>query len=376
MNRQRLAFIALLALGIGAAAPSIVVPGVLGALVASGRYDSAGAAAILSGEFTGMMIAAALVAWLGARVAFRRVATVCVVAFVLLDLLSAALPSLPLLLLLRVLAGAGEGAAIAAMAAMAGASLGSAERYFAVSVACNLAASAVLLRIFPLSMAYSAGGVFVLLAVVALPSLALVRALPATETAASAVLPRLQISRGIVLACFGTLLFFAAISTVWSFVTVAADRAGLSFDGASQVLSLATAAGIVTGLLISWRGTRIPRQLALLTGTLVFAAVIAFFASGVGTASFLPATLLLMISYVFTLPFYFGTIGTLDRSGRVMAFAMALQFAGLAAGPAIGAVILESSGQLGPVFWFACALCVAAGMLALSAIGSARSANR
>ncbi|GIL37968.1 MFS transporter [Roseiterribacter gracilis] len=360
----RLGFVALLALGIGAAAPSIVFPGVLGALVASGRYEGATAAWVISGELAGMMVAAALVAWLGARVAFRRVAAISVVAFLVLDVASAALPSLSLLVTLRVLAGAGEGAAIASMAAMA-ASLTSAARYFAVSVACNLAASAVLLRVFPRSMAYGTGGIFLLLAVVALPSLLLLRALPVPVAATAAAAPRLQISRGVVLACLCTLFFFAAISTVWSFVTLAATKAGLSFDQSSQVLALATVAGIATGLGVSWLTTRVPRQAALLVGTIGLAVVIAVFADGVTATSFAPITMLLMIAYVFTLPFYFGTIAALDRSGRVMAFAIALQFAGLASGPAVAAVILESSGQLARVFWFACALCVAAGALAI-----------
>ncbi|MDB5365176.1 MAG: Major facilitator superfamily 1 transporter [Rhodospirillales bacterium] len=363
-DRTGLGFAALLALGVGAAAPSIVFPGVVGTLAETGRYGASSAASIVAGEMAGMMVAAALVAWFGARVAFRRVAALGVAAFILLDLVSAALPALPLLLTLRVLAGVGEGAAIAAMAAMA-AALASAERYFAVSVACNLAIGALLLQVFPASTAYGTGGIFVLLALVAAPSLLLLRALPRTVADGASAPPPLRLSRGVAFACIGTLLFFAAISAVWSMVTLAATRAGLAFAESSQVLALATVAGIATGLFVSWLGTRIARRIALLLGTALLALVMATFALGVTASEFLPVTLALMVSYVFTLPFYFGTIAALDRSGRVMAFAIALQFAGLAAGPALAASLLDSGLSL--VFWFACALCVAAGASAVLA---------
>jgi hypothetical protein len=364
--KNRLGFAALLALGIGAAAPSIVFPGMVGALIESGRCSASSAATIVALELAGMMVGAAMAARAGTRIGFARAARFGLLVFIGFDLASVVIPPAPIafawLFPARAIAGWGEGVAIASMAAMA-ASLASAERYFAISVACNLAVGALLLRIFPLSTAHGVGGMFALLALTAVPALLLARALPATATATRSA--RAPLSGGVLLACAGTLLFFAAISAVWSIVTVAAARAGLTFADSSQVLAIATVAGIVTGLSVSWLGARIPRRLALGVGTTMLASVMAIFAVGIGAAVFLPVTLALMVSYVFTLPFYFGTIAALDRSGRVMAVAIALQFAGLAAGPALAAMILESG--LSRVFWFACALCIAAGASAVSA---------
>lgn len=358
-------FASLLFLGIGAAAPSIVFPGILGALVTSGLASPSLAASVVSIELAGMMVSALLVSWLGARIAFHRVATISVIAFIALDLATAAFPSAALLLPLRGLAGMGEGAAIAAMAAMA-TSLPSAERYFAVSVACNLAASALLLRVFPFAVTGGIGTVFGLLALVAAPSLVLLRRLPRNDVrAADGVAPGPVLSRGIVFASLGTLLFFAAMSAAWSIVAQAAASVGLSFDDASQVLALATGAGIATGFVVSWVSSRVTRRFALLGGTAAMAVAMLCFATSLGRDSFAPAALLLMIAYVFALPFYFGTIAALDPTGRVMAFAIALQFAGLAIGPAAASVILKDGVER--VFPVACLACIAAGLLAFFA---------
>jgi MFS transporter, DHA1 family, inner membrane transport protein len=368
MNDRRLAFVALLALGIAAAAPSIIFPGIVGALEMSGRYSAASAASVVAVEMAGMLVAALLVSWSGARLPFRRIAAFGVVTFVVADLAAAVLPPLELLRALRFVAGLGEGAGIAAMAAMA-ASRAAPERYFAASVACNLAAGALLLQLLPGITAALGGGVFVAMALVSVPALLLLPALPQTTgvsvgmASAGTPIQPLVVSWPVVFACLGTLLFFAAISAAWSMVAPAAARAGLAFDDAAQILATATLAGIATGLFASWIGPRVARHWALLLGTGALALALARLAAGPAAGSFLLVTLWLMVSYVFALPFYLGTVAALDRSGRVAAFSMALQFAGLAIGPALAASLPE----LRQVFVVGLAMCLSAGALSFGA---------
>lgn len=225
------------------------------------------------------------------------------------------------------------------------------SRAFGVFVVSQLAMGALILAVFPVVFAGTgAGAVYWTLAglaVLCLPTAWLLdgeflRRLAGTSAAPSSASPRRLAP--FVLGLGALLLFYIALSGVWTFMAAVADAAGTDPAAVSFSLSAATVAGILSALFASLRGDTPHRRLYLAGGYLGMAVSVALLAGGPGLLRFAVAAVLFKFVWTLILPYLLSTLADLGSGGQVMNTTNLMIGSGLALGPMISGRLIETSG--------------------------------
>ena len=244
-------------------------------------------------------------------------------------------------------------------------------RSFALSMALNLSVSALGFDLLPkLVEFYGAPSLYYGLAGLAAPGLLLSPWLRTVRDERGARQTAASLHSGptapMAVALFAALALFTASGAVWSVVGRVGLEVGLTEARVGAALGGATLTGIIAGLLASWIGGRLSRPAMFLAlSTLLLAAAMAGFTFLRGHVAFPLLTDAMMGGYVFAAPFYLGVVARLDPTGKLAAAFIAVQFAGLALGPALAAPFLSS--EIYSVFWMGAGLCAVALPLVLFA---------
>ncbi len=282
----------------------------------------------------------------------RTIATSGLAIIVLGSILSLWVGGYAALAAARAMTGLGEGALVAAViASMAGAR--KPERLFGIWTIFNMiVASTLFFVVMPrVTALWGLDGVFGALATAGLVGTVALGWYPSNpkrdqgETGAAQPLN----VRKAVIGLIAMFCVFLAHGGIWAYMERIGLAANVDAQFISRVLGSAALAGLVGGLMVTWLSTKAGRVLPngiALGGSI---AGLLFVINGSSAVAFVAAAMLFYLAWVFGLPYLMGVIAGLDPGGRVAAFAIVMQNAGLAAGPAVAGFVItgEGYGMLG-----------------------------
>ncbi|MCY1157463.1 MAG: major facilitator superfamily 1 [Citricoccus sp.] len=227
------------------------------------------------------------------------------------------------------------------------------SRAFGLFVVFQLAMGALILAVFP--SLYAGTGVAAIywtlagLTALCLPVVSKIdgealRATPATDATSGSKPPMARLVAGLA----AVLLFYVALSGVWSFMAQISAEAGIDLSATSVVLAIATVAGIASALLATILGETPRRKLYLRLGYVGMAVSIALLFGTPGLVQFALAAVVFKFAWTLILPYLLSTLSDLGGH-QIMNTTNLMIGAGFALGPVISGVLIESGGFTGMI---------------------------
>ncbi|TFG42148.1 MAG: MFS transporter [Chromatiales bacterium] len=330
----------------------IILPGLVQGYVEQLGYSEQDAGFLASVETWGMFLATFAMMALISRVDWRKLIAASLVAMIGANAASIFADNVAVLYVLRFIAGIGGGAIVAVSYAMIGLTLRK-NRNFGWALFFVLLYGAIVFPAMPIVYArFGIDGAFFFFAAFAVCGLPIVRGLPGhgrlvSEGDPDAVeLPVTLKSMAVVT----MVLYFIGQIGVWSYFYRFGIRYGMSEQAVGSALSISQFFGIAGALSVVVFSQFVRKDIALFLGIGISTISIAFL---FGTHAFL-AFVIISGVYQFvwnmTHPYLLGALATFDPSGRVIVYGTAMQFLGVAVGPAIAAVLVTEA-SLDNVLW-------------------------
>jgi hypothetical protein len=358
-----------------------IAPVSIAAFVSANRFDLTQATRLGSMELAAMTAGMLLTSLVIGRFDRRHVASSGIVTAVLGHLLAIRMGMQGVYgwaLLAQAIAGVGEGVATASgVAALAG--LRVPDRGFGFAVTGNLLGGAAMFALLPVLL--EAGGLAAVLGVITgytlvfglgagfLPTWTPVLAdeKGGERTVGSAGLPLALLGLG------ATFVFMMGIGTVWPVTPQFGEMRHVPAGQISSTLALAALVSAGVGVFVGWLGVRFGRSAPIVLGAAGTAAAMVALPIDLGATSYTIAAIVLMMFWMFSVPFYLGALAMMDSGGRLVAVSMAFQSLGLAVGQALTAWFL-ASGQVTPLIAnVGAALVILAAALMSGAMAAVRS---
>ncbi|WOH20553.1 MFS transporter [Paenarthrobacter sp. GOM3] len=233
------------------------------------------------------------------------------------------------------------------------------SRAFGIFVVFQLAMGALILAVFP-SLFAGAGvaaiywtlaglAVLCLLVVNRIDGDVLRKASP-VETSAHKKVPVFKAAAGMA----AVLLFYVALSGVWSFMAQISAGSGIDLSASSLILSLATVAGILSALTATALGDTPKRRIYLIVGYLAMALSIGLLFGSPALIRFAIAAVIFKFAWTFILPYLLSTLADLSNGGHLMNTTNLMIGAGFSIGPIVsGALIQSGAGSFTSMLTFA-----------------------
>jgi predicted MFS family arabinose efflux permease len=243
---------------------------------------------------------------------------------------------------------------------------GNHERVYGLWVVGQLIAGAVGLFLLPhLFTAFGLRSLYAALAVLGVISTPLIRGFDSRLGAPQRAQARSPATRPVgslttaLLTICGVLAFYIAIGSVWTFASKAATDAGLDATNTGTVLGIASIMGIAGALLASFVGGRVSRKAMLILGYAILVASLVWLAANPAATGYAVAIFGFKFAWTFVLPFIMAVVAKYDVSGRLVATVNLVIGVGLAIGPLVAGVMLDSGSPLTTIFIGATVVCLA-----------------
>ena len=349
---------------LAAAVPIVlfVAPVLVGQMIRQLQFSVASAGYIISIEL-GTMCLATIPAYLSlGRVGMRQVVAVALSLVIAGDTVSIWATSFAQLATIRAITGLGGGSIMALC--MKGIGLTSnKDRNFGYWLIGQLASGVVgLLVLPPLFQVAGLWAFYLVMAVILLAILPLTRFLPADSG------PGIRSSAGLldifggsatgVVSIIGVLLFYVAISGVWTYIERLGHAAHVQPGMIGATLAGATVMGVAGAGAASFLASRFPRFVLIAAGFAILALSILLLLEGPRAARYVLAACMFKFAWTFVIPFMFASISAADPSGRMIVSTNFVVGGGLSIGPAIGARLLTLGASYDALM--ACMLAIAA----------------
>ena len=328
--------------------PITVQPGMVQGMVDYMHISDVHAGYIAAAEVGGLMVATVLFAFVSARLRWRLTYAVGLAIMIVANVLSALVSTGAAFILLSVAAGFGAGM----VTAIGFASLGETSdppRNYGWAVASIIGYSAIALWALPTLFEF--GGFRALLlayAVVTALCLPLVPLLAHNRAAEGSMnvfgkddVP-LGSTRGM-LAVLSVLTFFVGYAAAWTYMALLGRDAGISDRSVSYILSISQFCGVAGALSIAFlsgRASDLTQTVWILTAGAV--GILAF-ATKQHYSVFFGLNCLFQFAWNAGQPLLLGIIASRDKSGKLLRFAIPLQYIGLAIGPGFAAYLLGAA---------------------------------
>jgi predicted MFS family arabinose efflux permease len=227
------------------------------------------------------------------------------------------------------------------------------SRAFGLFVVFQLTMGALILAVFP--TLYAGTGVAAIywtlagLTVLCLPVVSKINgeALRSATSLHTSAAPRPPMGR-LVAGLAAVLLFYVALSGLWSFMAQISANAGIDLSVTSVVLAVATVAGIASALLATILGDSPRRKLYLRLGYVGMAVSIVLLLGAPGLVQFFLASVLFKFAWTLILPYLLSTLS--DLGGHQMMNTTNLMIGtGFALGPVISGALIEPAGFTGMI---------------------------
>jgi hypothetical protein len=156
-------------------------------------------------------------------------------------------------------------------------------------------------------------------------------------------------------------LFFVGQAALNSFMPTIGTASGLSTLQASQLIGLGMPCGFLGALLARVVGERVRPTVPVTISVILLACIALLLAVAPSRATFIIGVVVLAITTLFSLPYFFAQLGLLDLNGRYTSFGPAMMLIGLAVGPS-SAVLLQANFGLEAVGFFSTGLLATGGI--------------
>jgi predicted MFS family arabinose efflux permease len=238
------------------------------------------------------------------------------------------------------------------------------SRSFGFFVVSQLVMGALILAVFPIVFANSGvAAIYWSLAGLTALCLPMVRyldpnALRQAPSAPSAGIPQTGPSPrsavGLVLGLAALLMFYIALSSVWTFIAQISAESGIDLTASSLALSAATVVGIISALIAVVLGDTPRRSLFLMIGYLALAAGIALLFGAPGLVRFTIAAIVFKFAWTFVLPYLLSALSDLGGAHLMSTVNLTIG-AGFAIGPLLGGSLIENNDGYGALLAMALA---------------------
>lgn len=356
----------MLAVGVMGNSVIYLIPLLVGAMVADRGFTEAQAGFMASADLAGYAVATVVAALLLSRVRWRRLAVAGVVLLASANLATMAVSRVELFAGVRFISGLGAGI-LAAIATVALGQTQKPDRSYGLFFAGSLLFATVCLWGMPLELAaFGLNGAYFLIAVLALFTGLVARYLPENRADGAAVMAR-GTRRSWLLACMvlaSILIFFAEQNALWAYIERIGNSAGFTGEYIGFSLGVATLTGFAGAALVAWGGDRVGRLIPILTFTVLQLGCFVLLFGRMPAIAYLIAVAVLALSWNVINPYQLAILAEVDPSGRALALAATVTGAGLALGPAIGAVAMTRGGY-GKILLLAAILAIISMLLLL-----------
>jgi predicted MFS family arabinose efflux permease len=321
----------------------LIAPVVVGGLINSYGFSPQQGGLTISLELAGMSVAALpALLWLPTA-PWRRITVAALAVMIAVNLVCAFVTSFPLLASLRFVSGFAGGSIMVICLRLIATSRET-ERNFGLWTIGQLVLGAVGLAVLPRVVpAIGLGGLFFGLAALLGLCLLTARWIPERDAVRAVAPSGGQGSLGpLALLVLGAILvFYVALSGLWTYVERIGTAAGLSPERIGDDLTIASLCGVAGCATAAVVGAKLGRKLPLYGGYLLMVVSILALAGSPSPLRYLVATCGFKYAWTFALPFILASASDLDRDGRVMALSNFVIGCGLAIGPAIIAALLD-----------------------------------
>jgi predicted MFS family arabinose efflux permease len=226
---------------------------------------------------------------------------------------------------------------------------GNPSRAFGIFVVFQLAMGALILAVFPALFA-STGVAAIYWTLAGLAGLCLLvvnridgEVLRKSTAAAASDTKRVPVFRAAA-GMAAVLLFYVALSGVWSFIAQISAGSGIDLSATSLILSLATVAGIPSALVATTLGDSPRRRLYLLAGYIGMAMSIALLIGTPALVRFAIAAVIFKFAWTFILPYLLSTLSDLSNGGHLMNTTNLMIGGGFSIGPIVSGALIQSGG--------------------------------
>jgi len=330
----------------------VVLPGLVQGYVERLGYSEKDAGFLASMETWGMFVATFMMIVLISRVNWRTLMAGSLLTMILANVGSMLIHDTVALYVLRFIAGFGGATIVVVSYAMIGLTIRK-NRNFGWALFFVLLYGALVFPILPKIYAlFGINGAFFLFAAFAACGLPFVRGLPVAgkhvEERDPEAINLSMMLKG--LAVVTMLLYFIGQIGVWSYFYRFGIRYGMSEQAVGSALSISQFFGLAGAFSVVLFSRFVRRDITLF---LAIGISIVTVAALFGTYDFLAFVLISGVyQYLWngTHPFLLGALASFDPSGRVIVYGTAMQFLGVAAGPAIAALIITEE-SLSNVLW-------------------------
>lgn len=226
---------------------------------------------------------------------------------------------------------------------------GNPSRAFGIFVVFQLGMGALILAVFPALFA-GAGVAAIYWTLAGLAGLCLLvvnridgEVLKKSTAAAASDTKRVPVFRAAA-GMAAVLLFYVALSGVWSFVAQISAGSGIDLSASSLILSLATVAGILSALVATTLGDSPRRRQYLLAGYVGMALSIALLIGTPALVRFAIAAVIFKFAWTFILPYLLSTLSDLSNGGHLMNTTNLMIGGGFSIGPIVSGALIQSGG--------------------------------
>jgi predicted MFS family arabinose efflux permease len=314
------------------------------------RYSGLGperAGYVLSWEMTAFAITTIAMAFFSQSLPWKRTIWAALLVIASGNVLSVFLNDFEQLLIVRILVGGASGLIVPLAFATVG-RLANPERAFGLMIGVLLIYAALFLGIMPwLTSVAGATGLFGGMLVTCILAALGMRWFPG-DFSPKDTGGRHKFNwpaKGHRLALAGMLLYFAHLTSFWSFASVIAQNNRVSEGSIAVALATSQIAGIAGAMLPAVWGERIPYLRALALGVLGCVVSVAILLVLTDASTFLLAVLLFHFGWNLGHSYLLALFARLDPTSNLIVMATAMQKVGIAAGPAIAAAIYGTKGS-------------------------------
>ena len=340
----------------------LAAPALVGVFVSSMGLTPQHGGYLISSEMAGMGLATLPALFWVKAVNWQRVALIALLVAGLGQIATVVVDSLTLLLVIRFVTGLAGGTVMSVCLAAINLTANP-DRIFGLWVVGQLTFGAIVIAVLPSIVAsFGIAGFYLPLAVVLALLVLVVKHLP-THTpstvvkrcvqATSQVVTLVRVTMGII----GLFIFYCGLSGAWTYIERLGDNAGLEVSMISNALVIASLAGIAGALAASVLGAKWGRLIPAGSGVVLMVTALTLLAGtgsfvAVTPAIFLLAACLFKFTWTFVLPYLLSLISDNDATGRIIVVANFVIGGGLAAGPALSAMILTAD-NYAAIMWVA-----------------------
>ncbi len=357
--RQIKALIPSIVIGVVGNSVIYMIPLLVGGMVSDRGFSEQQSGFLASADLGGYAVSTFVTALLLDRFRWRHMAFAGLALMILANIATCQAHDLVPFALARIASGLGCGV-LAALASVVVGQTEQPDRNYGVLLAASLLYGTaalwglpVLLDKFGLNIAYW------LLVGLAAVVMFVVPSLPNERAQRDAAAAAGGSSRWILAAAvlLSILLFWAEQNDVYAYAERIGNAAGIDGQFIGFSLGVANLTGFVGASLVAALGTRLGRLAPMVLSTVVTVICFVVLMGTVGPWTYLVAISTAALCWNIMNPFQLGILAGVDPTGRSLALAATVTGAGLALGPAIGALAIGAGGYPA-VLWLACALAV------------------